>query len=93
MSAALRKLAARKDRFSLVFLDPPYGRGRRLKTLTALAASDLLGPEACVVAEHSRRETLPERLGSSASQARRYGDTQVAFYGVEENSPEQELSG
>jgi 16S rRNA (guanine966-N2)-methyltransferase len=94
VSAALRKLAARRDRFSLVFLDPPYERGLALKTLTALAASDLLGPEASVVAEHSHREALPERLGSlRLSQARRYGDTQVAFYGVEENSQEQELSG
>ena len=94
VSGALRKLAARKDRFSLVFLDPPYGRGLALKTLTALEASDLLGPEASVVAEHSHREALPERLGSLwLSQARRYGDTQVAFYGVEENSQEQELSG
>ena len=44
---------------------------------------NLLGPEASVVAEHSHREPLPERLGSlRLSQAlRRYGDTQVAFYG------------
>ena len=94
VSGALRKLAARQDRFNLVFLDPPYGRGLAFRTLTTLEALDLLGPEARVVAEHSHREALPERLGSLwLSQARRYGDTQVAFYGVEENSPEQELSG
>ena len=94
VAGALRKLAARKGRFNLVFLDPPYDTGLALKTLTALEALDLLGPAASVVAEHSHRESLPERLGSlRLSQARRYGDTQVAFYRVEENSPEQELSG
>ena len=94
VSGALRKLAARGDRFSLIFLDPPYGQGLALKTLAALEASGLVRPEARIVAEHSRRETLPEQGGSlGLSQARLYGDTQVAFYGIKENSQEQELSG
>jgi|UniRef100_A0A7C3ZC11 16S rRNA (guanine966-N2)-methyltransferase len=92
--AALKKLAAQGRQFSLVFLDPPYGRGLALSTLEALADSGLLGPEALVVAEHSHREALPERTGQLAlSQSRRYGDTQVSFYGMRENLLEQELSG
>src|SRR3974390_710200 len=55
VSGALRKLAARGDRFSLIFLDPPYGQGLALKTLAALEASGLVRPEARIVAEHSRR--------------------------------------
>ena len=67
---------------------------QNLETLAALEASGLVRPEARIVAEHSRRETLPEQVGSlGLSQARRYGDTQVAFYGIKENSQEQELSG
>jgi 16S rRNA (guanine966-N2)-methyltransferase len=78
---ALKKLAARGEKFDLVFLDPPYGRGLAGTTLAALEGSGLLAPEAQVVAEHSHRETLPERLGwLELSQSRRYGDTQVAFY-------------
>jgi 16S rRNA (guanine966-N2)-methyltransferase len=94
VSGALKKLAAQGAQFSLIFLDPPYGRGLALETLTALENSDLLMPAARVVAEHSHREALPERLGRlRLSLDRRYGDTQVAFYGVEENSQEEELSG
>ena len=63
VAAALRKLAARGERFDLVFLDPPYGGGAAAATLGALAGSSLLLPEAWVVAEHSRRETLPEVVG------------------------------
>jgi len=78
---ALKKLAAREEKFDLVFLDPPYGRGLAGATLAALEASGLLVPEAQVVAEHSHRETLPERLGQlELDHSRRYGDTQVAFY-------------
>jgi 16S rRNA (guanine966-N2)-methyltransferase len=94
VAGALKKLAAQEAQFSLIFLDPPYGRGLALTTLTDLGNSALLVPAARVVAEHSRRESLPERLGGlRLHQARRYGDTQVAFYGVEEKLQEQELSG
>jgi 16S rRNA G966 N2-methylase RsmD len=38
-------------------------------------------PGAWVVAEHSRRDTLPEAAGMlTRRELRRYGDTQVAFY-------------
>jgi 16S rRNA (guanine966-N2)-methyltransferase len=94
VSAALRKLAARGTQFSLIFLDPPYGRGLALNTLVTLQGSGLLQPEARIVAEHSHRETLPEQVGRLVlKQGRRYGDTQVAFYRVGENSQEQELNG
>jgi 16S rRNA (guanine966-N2)-methyltransferase len=94
VQGALRKLAAQEEQFTLVFLDPPYGRGLAQETLATLQGSGLLFPEAKVVAEHSYRETLPEQVGRlKLSQGRRYGDTQVAFYEVRENSQEQELSG
>ena len=94
VAGALRKLAAQGARFSLIFLDPPYGRGWAQKTLKALEASGLLMPDASIVAEHSHREALPEHLGGLCLiQTRRYGDTQVAFYEVRENSQGQELSG
>jgi 16S rRNA (guanine966-N2)-methyltransferase len=80
-TAALRQLAARGERFGLVFLDPPYGGGAAAATLEALGGSSLLLPEVWVVAEHSRRETLPESIGILKQHTlRRYGDTQVAIY-------------
>jgi 16S rRNA (guanine966-N2)-methyltransferase len=91
---ALKKLAGQGEQFTLVFLDPPYERGLALKTLTAMQGSGLLLPETRIVAEHSQRETLPEQVGQlTLRQCRRYGDTQVAFYQVRENTAEQESSG
>ena len=90
VAAALKKLAAKGARFSLVFLDPPYGDGAAA-TLAALGASGLLRPQARVVAEHSRRETLPEAsLGLVRQILRRYGDTQVAIYRALDNSESKE---
>jgi len=81
VTTALRKLAARGARFSLAFLDPPYGGGLAAAALDALAAAGVLAPGAWVVVEHSRRESLPESAGElTRRESRRYGDTQVAFY-------------
>ena len=81
VAAALKKLAGRGERFGLAFLDPPYGGGDAAAALSALGSLNLLAPEARVVAEHSRRETLPEVGGAlTRLEVRRYGDTQVAFY-------------
>jgi 16S rRNA (guanine966-N2)-methyltransferase len=78
--SALKKLAARGSQFGLAFLDPPYG-GEAAAALAALAGPGLLLPQAVVVAEHGRRETLPESCGTlKLQEVRRYGDTQVAFY-------------
>jgi 16S rRNA (guanine966-N2)-methyltransferase len=93
VKVGLKKLAARRAAFDLTFLDPPYGGGLAAATLKDLEAARILAPSARVVAEHSRRETLPEVVGSLREyDLRSYGDTRVAFYEVrEENSPEQEL--
>ena len=79
--AALKKLAGRKERFGLAFLDPPYGGGEAEAALWALAALNLCEAGAWVVVEHSRRQTLPEECDPLRRiKVRRYGDTQVAFY-------------
>ncbi len=94
VGAALRKLAARGEQFGLVFLDPPYGGGAAAATLGALAGSDLLLPQARVVAEHSHRETLPETAGVLVLQVlRRYGDTQVGIYLAPDKSEPEEQPG
>jgi len=78
---ALKKLAVHGEDFDLAFLDPPYGGEKAITALNDLAAAGILAPAAWVVAEHSRRDHLPETAGSLARrELRRYGDTQVAFY-------------
>ena len=90
VTAALKKLAGRGERFGLAFLDPPYGGGDAAAALSALADLNLLGPGARVVVEHSRRETLPEACGAlTRLEVRRYGDTQVAFYLVKEPAQQE----
>lgn len=58
----------------VVFLDPPYGDVVLDRALNALDAA--VG-EAVVVAEHSRRQPLPQLARLRVDRERRYGDTLV----------------
>ena len=78
---ALKKLAVQGADVHLAFMDPPYGGEKAAAALQELAAAEIMAPAAWVVAEHSRRDRLPEAAGGlTLRDLRRYGDTQVAFY-------------
>jgi 16S rRNA (guanine966-N2)-methyltransferase len=80
---ALRHLASRKETFSLVFLDPPYGRGLLDRASEALEQAGVLRPGAMVVAESAARDpdaAVP--AGWVPASERRYGDTRVAYYEI-----------
>ena len=78
---ALKKLAVQGADFDLAFLDPPYGGEKAGAALQNLAAAEIMAPASWVVAEHSRRDQMPEAAGNlQRRELRRYGDTQVAFY-------------
>ena len=61
-------------RAGLVFLDPPY---EDVVLDRALMALDRTLSDATVVAEHSRRQTLPSLSRLQLDRQRRYGDTMV----------------
>ena len=81
---ALRRLQG--QRFSLVFLDPPY----RMLDVYGLAAEqmrkmDLLAEGAVLVMEHAAKSPLTLPDGFEITDERRYGDTAVAL--VREKTP------
>jgi 16S rRNA (guanine966-N2)-methyltransferase len=88
--SALKKMAIMGEGFNVVFLDPPYAGGEAAAVLNALTFLDLLSTGAQVVVEHSRRLTLPEESGRLRRiDLRRYGDTQIAIYLLEEPTQQE----
>jgi 16S rRNA (guanine966-N2)-methyltransferase len=63
--------------FSLVFLDPPYGKGMGQAALTALRSGGWLAPDALLVWEEG--SPLPAPEGYARIDQRRYGDTHVTL--------------
>jgi 16S rRNA (guanine966-N2)-methyltransferase len=77
----LGRLVQRKERFDIVFADPPYEEGLATETLNWLERADVLAESGIVVLQHSIRET-PEGLEIRAmvvTDQRRYGDTVLSF--------------
>ncbi len=64
--------------FSLVFLDPPYGKGLAEKALTSARSGGWLTPDALIVVEEARAAfTTPE--GFEDIERRDYDDTEIVF--------------
>lgn len=78
----LQKLAARHLVADFVFLDPPYEETAECdRVLEFLDASHLLAPSGIVIAEHSRRVELPDRLTRlECTRHLEQGDAILSFY-------------
>jgi 16S rRNA (guanine966-N2)-methyltransferase len=62
---------------SLIFLDPPYGKGLIPPTLFALRKTGWIAPEALVVAEVDRKEALEPGDGFEVLDDRQYGKARI----------------
>lgn len=74
---ALRKL---KQRFHIIFADPPYLKGFAQKIVHSTARSDVLESNGILVLEHHKKETFssPEEKLSLLKQ-KKFGDTVISF--------------
>jgi 16S rRNA (guanine966-N2)-methyltransferase len=64
--------------FSLVFLDPPYGKGLAEKALVSARDGGWLAPDALIVVEESKAAFVaPE--GFEEIERRDYDDTEIVF--------------
>ncbi len=76
-----KALSILKQRYSLVFLDPPYNDPSLPSALTALASSSLVGPGTIIAAEHSTRLSLGDFYGSfRLAKVLRHGDAAVSIF-------------
>ncbi len=80
---ATRMPACKDDPASLVFLDPPYGKGMGEKALLSAQKAGWLGAEALIVWEEERAQEAP--VGFTLHEARRYGQTWLTVLQVKPN--------
>ncbi len=76
-----------KDKYDIVFMDPPYADSSTGSTVTQLANSELLNDNALVVVSHASRSPLqPSYDRLSLVKEKRYGDTGISIYQKETKS-------
>jgi 16S rRNA (guanine966-N2)-methyltransferase len=67
------------EAFSLVFLDPPYGKGLAEKALGSLHDGGWLTPSALLVVEEAKAATFTAPEGFEELERRVYDDTELVF--------------
>lgn len=78
---ALKALAKRDLKFSLVFLDPPYRMTNMDEVMLELAEKGMLAEDALIVIEHDASHRYQENLvGFEQIKSAKYGDTAVTIY-------------
>lgn len=67
------------EKFSLAFLDPPYGKDLAPRAVAALLDGGWLTPGAMLVIEEAAKAEVALPEGAAPLETRRYGDTQFIF--------------
>lgn len=81
---ALPALAARGERFDVIYLDPPYDAGLYEGVIAQADTAELLAEGGVLVAEHFHKRALPERIGRLIRiREIRIGDHRLSFYARE----------
>jgi 16S rRNA (guanine966-N2)-methyltransferase len=78
---AIEKFQKARERFDIIFLDPPYYKGAAKKCLIKINACDILCGRGFVIAEHHKQDAVPSELSNMGLlRERRYGDTIISIY-------------
>lgn len=87
VARALVQLSRGSQQFDFIFLDPPYGQGHVLKTLTQIENLGLLKRNGIIIAEAGKKEEAPLSVSKLClERVQYYGDTQLIFYELKEAS-------
>ena len=84
---AIDSLSRQNEKFDLVFVGPPYGRGLADRALQQLADSTLVFSQTIIFVEIFKKEVLhPEYNRLKSFDERLYGDNLVLFFQLKEPS-------
>ncbi|WP_027307429.1 16S rRNA (guanine(966)-N(2))-methyltransferase RsmD [Caloramator sp. ALD01] len=83
--SAVEILAKRGEKFDLIFLDPPYGKGLVEKSIKSIYEKGLLDDNGVIVSEQDVNDVLPDIIGNIKKvRVEKYGRTAIAFWSKEE---------
>jgi 16S rRNA (guanine(966)-N(2))-methyltransferase RsmD len=78
---AITEMAREGERFTIIFLDPPYDLPLAETTLAQLSDGRLLAEGGIAAVQHRTKAPLPSRAGVLSSfKARRFGETTLTFF-------------
>ncbi len=89
-SNAINKLKRRGKIFDIIFIDPPYNKNIPLEAVEKISENNILSKEGTIIVEHEIRHPMPEKISSYIlHKKKKYGNTQLSFYVVNEDYREE----
>lgn len=82
---AISYLARTNDRFSLIFLDPPYDSGLYMPALSKICQRNLLSAGGVISVEYRAGDVLSVPEGLTVIKERKYGKTAIYIIGREDD--------
>ena len=77
----LRKLANQKNKFDIIFMDPPYNKDLVNEILDIIIKYDLLRENGIIIVEHSDKDTIKQNEEKlTLIKNRKYGHTILSFF-------------
>jgi 16S rRNA (guanine(966)-N(2))-methyltransferase RsmD len=78
---AIKDLNENKEKFDIIFLDPPYLKDMAKKSLKNLALYDILTKSGFIIIQHYKKEILPKKIGDLVLfKEKKYGEHLLSFY-------------
>jgi 16S rRNA (guanine(966)-N(2))-methyltransferase RsmD len=78
---ALDILGKKREKFDIIFLDPPYKDNVCTKVIKKIADTGILAEGGLIIAEHHILEDMEETIGEfKKADERRYGKKELTFY-------------
>ncbi len=69
------------EKFDVIIMDPPYGKGLVQQVIGVIDAENLLSEDGIIVIEHSIKDVLEEKIGSFViNKHKKYGKTLISVY-------------
>ena len=88
---AVKRLAVQKQKFDVIFMDPPYYENMFIDCLKSIDELNLLKEDGLVVVEHDTNDLFYDSIGRLyKSREKKYGNTTISFYKLEEVDGELE---
>ena len=83
--SAINSLALKKEKFDVIFMDPPYYENMFIECLKSIDKFNLLDEDGIIVVEHDTKDLFEDSIGRlNKSREKKYGNTTLTFYKLEE---------
>lgn len=81
---AISEFSSNKNKFDVIFMDPPYLKGFIVPCINFIDTGEILNNEGIIVVEHDIKDLLPDYIGRLIKiKDKKYGNTRITIYAKE----------